>query len=152
MRQNPAGTTRQPYHRNNHLWHGLATSISLQTEAQDRGGDRSADGHSRGGLGNDVLRTLASPGGGEPLPDSIRSRLEPVLGTDLKQVRLHGGTTAQNAALALNAHAFTHENHIFLGQGQSKSDTRLLAHELTHVVQQRGAGSSASGAEWIQCD
>ncbi len=151
MRQNPAGI-RRPLYRSNHLWHGLATSISLQTEAQDRGGDRSADRHSHGGLGNDVLRTLASPGGGEPLPDSIRSRLEPVLGADLEQVRLHGGTTAQNAALALNARAFTHENHIFLGQGQSKSDTRLLAHELTHVVQQRGAGSSASGAEWIQCD
>ncbi|HAB15421.1 MAG TPA: hypothetical protein DCE44_03115, partial [Verrucomicrobiales bacterium] len=82
---------------------------------------------------------LAPPDSGAPLTDGIRSRVEPVLGADLSSVRVHTSTAAQATAAQLQAKAFTHRNHIWLGPGQSPDDQRLLAHEATHVVQQEGA-------------
>jgi len=86
-----------------------------------------------------VSSTINSPSSGSPLNDAVRSRVEPVLGADLSNVRVHSDASAQNASQSLKAKAFTHQNNIYLGSGQSAADTELLAHEATHVVQQ-GAG------------
>jgi uncharacterized protein DUF4157 len=83
-----------------------------------------------------VSNTINSPGSGSPLNESVRSRVEPVLGADLSNVRVHSGSAAQAASQNLNAKAFTHQSNIFLGRGQSASDVQLMAHESTHVVQQ----------------
>ena len=82
---------------------------------------------------------IASKGPGEPLNSSTRGTLESRMGTDLSDVRVHNDTRAHEAANALNARAFTHGSDIWLGRGESQSDTRLMAHEATHVVQQTGS-------------
>jgi len=83
-------------------------------------------------------------GGGEPLPGRVRAFFEPRFGHDFSQVRIHRDVRASESAQALNAQAFTLQRHIVLGTGQYEPNTdagrRLLAHELTHVVQQGADG------------
>ena len=79
-------------------------------------------------------------GGGQPLPDSTRAFFEPRFKRDFSNVRLHTGREFSKAAVALNAKAFTVGSDIVFGPEQYAPDTQggkhLLAHELTHVVQQ----------------
>jgi hypothetical protein len=75
-------------------------------------------------------------GGGQPLSESSRSFFEPRFGVDFSQVRTHQDTNANNLASSLVARAFTYGNDIWLGQGESTSDKGLMAHELTHILQQ----------------
>jgi len=84
--------------------------------------------------------------GGEPLSDSLRSFFEPRFGYDFGGVRIHDGSQAAAAADQVNARAFTVGQDVVFGVGQCSPDTRagrsLLAHELTHVLQQtRGTGA-----------
>jgi hypothetical protein len=73
---------------------------------------------------------------GSPLASEVRSKVEPALGTDLSDVRVHDDPAAHSASAALSARAFAHGRDVFLGHGESPSDTRLVAHEAAHVVQQ----------------
>lgn len=79
--------------------------------------------------------------GGQPLPGPLRSDLEQRFGHDFSEVRLHVDSSAGESARSLNALAYTMGRHIVFGAGQySPSGTagqRLLAHELTHFIQQR---------------
>jgi len=75
---------------------------------------------------------------GEALPGEVRGELERTFGTDLEDVRVHTGSQAQNVAVTLSARAVTHGAHIFLGPGERPTDLALMAHEVAHVVQQRG--------------
>lgn len=84
----------------------------------------------------------SSKGGGTPLPESVRSFMEPRFGADFSQVRVHTGETAVQMNRDLNAQAFTHGTDIYYGAGKSPSTDELTAHELTHVVQQSGGGSA----------
>ncbi len=85
-----------------------------------------------------VATTVASPGNGEALHDTVKAPAERVLNSELSQVRVHNDERAQSAASAINARAFTHRNNIFLAKGESSSDLGLMAHEATHTVQQSG--------------
>ncbi len=80
---------------------------------------------------------------GRPLSPSTRKYMEPRFGVDFCQVRLHTDKQAQENASQLQARAFTYGNNIWLGQGEQESDKHLIAHELTHVTQQRGIQSLA---------
>ncbi|WP_186292548.1 eCIS core domain-containing protein [Mucilaginibacter corticis] len=88
-------------------------------------------------------RIESSKGGGEPLPANTREEMEGAMGTDLSAVRVHHGNEAADLSNQLQAQAFTHGNDIYFGEGkydtQSQSGRHLLAHELTHTVQQAGA-------------
>jgi len=79
-------------------------------------------------------------GGGHPLPESTRSYFEPRFGTDFSNVRLHTDSKATETAKSINAKAFTTGKNVVFGAGQyspyTSSGKKLLAHELTHVVQQ----------------
>jgi len=85
----------------------------------------------------------SSKGGGSPLPDEVRSFMEARFGADLSQVRVHTGSEAVEMNKELNAQAFTHGKDIYFGSGRynpgSSEGKHLLAHELTHVLQQTGA-------------
>jgi hypothetical protein len=85
-----------------------------------------------------VDEVLRDPG--QPLDVATRVSLEPHFGEELLRVRLHSDTLAERSAHELNARAYTVGNHIVFGPGQYVPGThdgrRLLAHELTHVVQQ----------------
>lgn len=89
-------------------------------------------------------------GGGEPLAESVRAYYEPRFGQDFSGVRVHKDAQAAEAARGVNARAFTSGSDIVFGSGEYAPETaeggRLLAHELTHVVQQGSAGR-AQGAE-----
>jgi len=86
----------------------------------------------------------AASAGGKPLDAATRQFMEPRLGHDLGQVRLHDDGVASASATALNASAYTVGSDIVFQQGllapQTAAGRRLLAHELAHVVQQHQAG------------
>jgi hypothetical protein len=79
-------------------------------------------------------------GGGQPLSPSSRAFFEPRFGHDFSQVRVHSDTRAADTAKVVNARAFTVGRDVVFGAGQYTPDSqggrRLMAHELTHVVQQ----------------
>lgn len=85
-------------------------------------------------------------GGGQALPDNVRSGLESGFGADFSNVRVHTDNTADNLSRSIQAQAFTTGSDIFFKQGSydpnSKSGQELLAHELTHTIQQ-GASPTA---------
>jgi hypothetical protein len=80
---------------------------------------------------------------GQGLDSSTRGRMEPAFGIDFSGVRVHTGSRADSLNRALNARAFTSGSDIFFRDGEyapgSAEGRELLAHELTHVVQQGGA-------------
>ena len=84
--------------------------------------------------------------GGESLSAGARGYFEPRFGTAFNHIRVHRDTHASNTARELNARAFTLRNHIFFASGQYAPDTgkgrHLLAHELTHTIQQSGSGKT----------
>jgi hypothetical protein len=83
-------------------------------------------------------RLSSSQGGGSPLPNDVRSFMEPRLGADFSQVRVHTGSDAIQMNRGLNAQAFTHKQDVYFGAGKTPRTDALTAHELTHVVQQTG--------------
>ena len=88
--------------------------------------------------------------GGEPMAPSLRAYFEPRFGRDFSQVRLHTDGAAADAARSIQARAFASGGDIVFAAGEYAPETaqgrRLLAHELTHVVQQ-GAAASSNSAE-----
>ncbi|WP_299908924.1 DUF4157 domain-containing protein [uncultured Paracoccus sp.] len=81
--------------------------------------------------------------GGRPLSGAERAYFEPRFGRDFSHVRLHDDARAGQAARAIGARAYTLRNHIAFGAGQfapgTREGQRLMAHELTHTLQQSGA-------------
>ncbi len=97
-----------------------------------------------------VDEALARCGNGQPLPTPIRKQMEADLGISLARVRVHTDPVAIAAAKAVRAEAFTVGEDIFFGENRFAPDSRegqkLLAHELTHVVQAyQGRTSTGSG-------
>ncbi len=90
-----------------------------------------------------VDSALASPG--RPLEPVLRQDMEQRFGYDFSRVRVHSGAAAEQSAREVNAHAYTVEHNVVFGAGRFAPGTnegrRLLAHELTHVVQQSTPGS-----------
>ena len=88
-------------------------------------------------------RIKRARGGGQPLPESVRASLEPLFGHDFGNVRVHAGAEAHRLSRQLNARAFTTGRDIFFREGayspRTNTGKSLLAHELTHVVQQQSA-------------
>jgi hypothetical protein len=97
-----------------------------------------------------VHEVIAS--GGRPLDPEIQGDMETRLGHDFGDVRVHDDAAAHESAVAVNAHAYTVGNNVVFQRDRydpSSSEGRVtLAHELTHVVQQRSGpvdGTSAPG-------
>ncbi|MFK7771032.1 MAG: DUF4157 domain-containing protein [Saprospiraceae bacterium] len=83
-----------------------------------------------------------SKGGGASLSKSTQIEMESAIGADFSQVKIHTGSQAEGMNKDLGAQAFTHGKDVYFNQNKfspnSKEGKRLLAHELTHVVQQNG--------------
>jgi hypothetical protein len=81
--------------------------------------------------------------GGQPLPKTVRAFMEPRFGHDFSSVRIHTDETASRSAQAVSALAYTVGNQVVFANGRYNPDSttgqKLLAHELTHVVQQQAA-------------
>lgn len=92
-------------------------------------------------IGEDIhVRLNRSRGGGQPLSEADKSFMERRFGTDFSGVRVHTDSNSAQMNRDLNAQAFTHGRDIYFGARRYSSDTlqgkRLLAHELTHILQQ----------------
>lgn len=87
--------------------------------------------------------------GGRPLDEGVRAEMETALGHNFSGVEVHTSGEAVESARALGAKAYTAGSHVLFGAGQYRPETqdgkRLIAHELTHVVQQ--AAGPVDGGE-----
>lgn len=135
---NPAGLTRQRIIQH-HQFASLA--IQRQGELVPAGGEP------------DIAQAIEQQrGGGHTLPQDIQTQLEPTIGTDLSTVRVHTDAKADQLSRSVQAKAFTTGSDIFFRSGQyspaSSDGQQLIAHEATHVRQQREGpvnGTPASG-------
>jgi hypothetical protein len=100
-----------------------------------------------GGRVHPVVQSLIDRrrGGGSGLDAALRARMEPLVGPT-GDVRVHADDTADALARSVQARAFTTGRDVFFARGEYRPGTaagdRLLAHELTHVAQQRGGATS----------
>jgi hypothetical protein len=96
----------------------------------------------------DKVKALVGQGGGERLDPATAQSMGTRFGEDFSDVRIHQGGRAAESARAVNARAYTVGNDVVFGSGQfdpaSPDGQRTLAHELTHVVQQREGAVSGS--------
>lgn len=96
----------------------------------------------------------ASRGGGSTLAEPLRSRMESAFGADFSHVRVHTDASAAKLNREIGARAFTHGADIYFRPGDydpgSERGTRLLAHELTHVVQQNAVQQTQARPTAIQ--
>lgn len=104
-----------------------------EVQARGDGGGLSAS--------DEVARQVrAARGRGNPIPGPVRQKLEAQFGADFSGVRIHTDSAAVLLADALKAQAFTRGNDVFFNEGKfdpsSREGEHLLAHELTHTVQQ----------------
>ena len=94
-------------------------------------------------------RIDAQRGGGSALDEGTKSTMEDTLGAPLDGVRVHVGEESDNLNRSITAKAFTTGNDVFVRSDNwapgSSSTQRLLAHELTHVVQQRSMPGDSGG-------
>lgn len=112
-----------------------ADGASAPEERLQAKGDGSMD------VPGSVQRTLeGGGGGGHTMQPAIRDEMESAFETDFSGVRIHTGTSAETLNQDLSAHAFTYGQDIYFNAGEYQPDSpqgrHLLAHELTHVVQQ----------------
>ncbi|HEY9601627.1 MAG TPA: DUF4157 domain-containing protein [Allocoleopsis sp.] len=90
-------------------------------------------------------------GSGQPLADNIREPIEQTFGADFSGVKVHTDSQSDQLNQSIQARAFTTGQDIFFRQGEynpgSRGGQELLAHELTHVVQQNGSAVQLAGAK-----
>ncbi len=124
-----------------------ADRVAAQVMGQDNAGPITPVDSQAGGFAVPAALIPSAPG--EPLASADRARLAPRFGHNLDAVRVHAGAAAAQAAAALQAQAFTHGQHIYFGAGHYQpgqpAGQQLLAHELTHVVQQEAAAGPQAG-------
>lgn len=113
----------------------------VQAKAAPTGSVSDVDGEVEG-----RIRSLS--GRGSALPDSTRTFLGPRFGADFGDVRVHDDAASHTLARSVRARAFTIGHDIVFGEGEyaphSTEGRRLIAHELTHVLQQTGGSGSAA--------
>lgn len=119
---------------------GNAAVVQMLRQADGQEGHRhgAGCGHGSGGGGGVVQRSavhdvLRTPG--RPLDDATRGDMEARLGADFSDVRIHNDSAARASAAEVGARAYTSGSHVVIGDGGG--DRHTLAHELTHVIQQR---------------
>jgi hypothetical protein len=98
------------------------------------------------------VHDVVNSGGGSPLPADVRAEMQGRLGHDFGDVRVHNDSRAHESAQAVNAHAYTVGSNVVFQRDKydpsSAEGKTMLAHELTHVVQQRSGpvdGTAAGG-------
>jgi len=127
----------------------LVNQITPFVQRQVEEGGEILQTEKRGGTTPEVTRNLESSinalkGGGQPLAESTRNFFEPRFGYNFSDVRVHTDAKAGESAQAVNALAYTVGRDIVFGAGQyapmTSEGQQLLAHELTHTIQQGAVG------------
>lgn len=122
----------------------VVTSIQRKcTNCEEEDKIQRKESNSEAGAMSSMESYLSNISGGRNLNENERSFFEPRMGYDFSSVRLHTDSAANRSAKNIHALAYTHGNNIFFSPGQYQPDTnagqKLMAHELTHVVQQNSA-------------
>ncbi|MGW5847094.1 eCIS core domain-containing protein [Streptomyces sp. NPDC055254] len=127
------------------------TAVARLVEQERRRHDASCDhDHDAPAVQRSAVHEVLR-GAGRPLEEPLRREMEDRLGSDFSEVRLHTGAAAQRSAAEIGARAYTSGRDVVIGA--AGGDKHTLAHELTHVIQQRrgpvsgtdnGAGLSVS--------
>jgi hypothetical protein len=98
------------------------------------------------------VHDVVTSGGGSPLPAEVQEEMQGRLGHDFSDVRVHNDSRAHESAQSVNAHAYTVGSNVVFQRDKydpaSTEGKTMLAHELTHVVQQRSGpvdGTAAGG-------
>jgi hypothetical protein len=132
LNEPPSTMQHQPYQRGDEL-------SPFQTQPLVQRNGTEAGGMASPALEESIQRERAK---GQQLADSVRQPMETAMGADFSGVRIHTDSTANDLSESIQAKAFTTGQDVFFRQGayapQSKGGQELLAHELTHVVQQNG--------------
>jgi hypothetical protein len=106
---------------------------------------KARDGGVRGNASPQAIQSQLGPG--QPLQSGVRSRMEAAFGHDFSRVRVYADSRAATLSSNLNARAFTVGSQVAFAAGEYRPGTAvgdaLIAHELAHVVQQRGAPAQA---------
>jgi pimeloyl-ACP methyl ester carboxylesterase len=115
----------------------------LQSRSLAKPTDLQRDLEEGGAVSPDLESSIQQArGGGEPLAGDVRAPMEQAFGADFSGVKVHTGSESDQLNSSIGAKAFTTGQDMFFGQGQynpgSSSGKELVAHELTHVVQQSG--------------
>ncbi|NLW34914.1 MAG: DUF4157 domain-containing protein [Syntrophorhabdus aromaticivorans] len=126
--------------------------MEMSPPSVETGADGSGDGMrisrmtTAGGSGQETASTDVEPdtSGGRPLAPSTLKFMEPRFGVDFSGVSLHADDRAGEKAAQIQAKAFTHKNHIWMGKGETEENRGLMAHELTHVIQQNGISADSA--------
>ena len=109
-----------------------------------------AIGMDGGEVGTEMATQIQrSRGSGQPLEANTRAKMESSFGRDFSNVKIHTNGEADQLNRAMNAHAFTTGQDLFFRQGayapNNAAGQKLIAHELTHVVQQGHGGGARGG-------
>jgi hypothetical protein len=143
---------------NHHVQQLLRTQLQRKcSECEDeklhRAGESSAPAPAVDAATEGAIHSLS--GRGAALPESVRSFMESRFNADFSAVRVHTDGHAQQLAKSVNAQAFTVGRDIVFGAGRyspaTDSGKRLLAHELTHVVQQSRSGPAIQRFSSDEC-
>jgi hypothetical protein len=124
---------------------GLASAMGNRAFATvvNGGGGILPDGTAHPDVEHAIARMRGS---GSPLDIGTKERVGPALGDSFDDVRVHTDQSADALAKSVSARAFATGSDVFFAQGEYQPSTgsgeSLLAHELSHVVQQRGAPTS----------
>lgn len=125
-----------------------ATAQMQQADEEEEQVQTQSTGRQKMGVsGNLEKRINAATGSGQSLPAIVREPMENAMGADFNGVRIHTDSNANALSQSLQARAFTIQKDIFFKNGEfdpaSKAGQKLIAHELTHTMQQ-GAGRRVS--------
>ncbi len=135
---------------------GLAGAIQRKGISKD--GDAMRQGAGDNNAAGDRLENelSGSKGGGFSLPAGMQAVMGAAFGVDFSSVRIHTDDQAVQMNNELRANAFTHGNDIYFNAGKYHPDSgtgkHLLAHELTHVVQQNGGGNTLQKDDTVDVD
>lgn len=125
--------------------YGAATALATISPARQFQGQWL---NTRQARSNVLIEALNSPG--VPLEPAVREPLEQKFGHDFSNIRVHDHPRASDSAESISANAYTIGNHVVFArnrfQPQTPSGRRLLAHELTHSIQQSAGASVRSAA------
>ncbi|MGX2040186.1 eCIS core domain-containing protein [Methylocaldum sp. MU1018] len=119
-----------------------ASGVFAKTKKEEDTIQRKAEGQPNvaSNVAADIRNSMTA---GQPLPLSVRRFMEPRFKADFGNVRMHTGDNAAKLNRQVNAKAFAVGNHIFFGKDQFRPESQegreLIAHELTHTIQQGGA-------------
>lgn len=125
----------------------MKRSDSIQRDLLQR--DAVNHGPEGGAVDSSVEQTIdGARSGGSGLDDSVRAPMEQAFGADFSGVKVHDDSRSHELNRSLSARSFATGNHIFMGEGEyspgSSGGQELIAHELTHVVQQGAAQAKRS--------